>query len=122
MLTPCRRNARDNDGLNAAFNKCHSSARVVVENTIGVLKNSWRVLKRMHRQLNTKEDGQKFRYIIAATVVLQNMMARCNDVCADDNSADTDPVDSAAAAQENTTASAWREKMKLKVLRNNDLL
>lgn len=58
-----------------AFNKAHISARVVIENTFGRLKNRWRCLNK-DRTLHYRP--QKCAQIITACCVLHNIALKYN--------------------------------------------
>lgn len=66
VLTPYRRPQVVASTDNFDFNLIHSSARVAVENTIGVLKGRWRLLKNIPIQLNNPA--------ISVCVILHNYL------------------------------------------------
>lgn len=58
-----------------SFNKIHTSARVVIENTFGRLKNRWRCV---HRDRTLHYQPEKCAQIIIACCVLHNIAMKYN--------------------------------------------
>ncbi|KAG2190681.1 hypothetical protein INT47_012463 [Mucor saturninus] len=57
----------------------HSSARVAVENTIGVLKGKWRILKNIPIQINCEEDIMRIHELVHVCGLLHNYLILEND-------------------------------------------
>ena len=70
----CNENTRDQQ--QRYFNKMLCSARVVSENTYGMLKGRWRFLYK-----KTEAQSENLRYIIMACIALHNLCIAENDPC-----------------------------------------
>lgn len=74
VLTPYRKPQVVESIDNFDFNLIHSSARVAVENTIGVLKGRWRFLKNILIELNRPDDIVRINEAISVCVILHNYL------------------------------------------------
>ena len=90
VLTPFRRPQVLKSKKCEDFNKVHSSARVAVENTIGVLKGKWRILKNIPIQINCNEDVMKIDEMVSVCALLHNFLITENDNFAGDFFEDVD--------------------------------
>ncbi|KAG2190585.1 hypothetical protein INT47_000432, partial [Mucor saturninus] len=79
VLTPYRRPQVVSSVKCEDFNKVHSSARVAVENTIGVLKGKWRILKNILIQINCEEDIMRIHELVHVCGLLHNYLILEND-------------------------------------------
>ena len=74
-LTKCY-NENTRDQQQRYFNKMLCTARVVSENTYGMLKRGWRFLYK-----KTEAQAEHLRYIITACIALYNLCIAENDPC-----------------------------------------
>ena len=74
LIKCCNENTRDPQ--QRYFNKMLCSARVVSENTYGMLKGRWRFLYK-----KTEAQPENLRYIIMACIALHNLCIAENDPC-----------------------------------------
>ncbi|KAG2193939.1 hypothetical protein INT47_003509 [Mucor saturninus] len=79
VLTPYRRPQVVSSVKCEDFNKVHSSARVAVENTIGVSKGKWRILKNIPIQINCEEDIMRIHELVHVCGLLHNYLILEND-------------------------------------------
>lgn len=75
------------NSIEDTFNKAHVSARVVIENTFGRLKNRWRCV---HRDRTLHYQPEKCSRIILACCVLHNIALKYNIPDPEDESNDGD--------------------------------
>ena len=78
MLTPFR-NPQAQIEENAEFNVIFSSARVVVEHVMGLLKSRWSFLRGIRTQFRAKQDLEDINSQIVCAVVLHNIARLRND-------------------------------------------
>lgn len=81
LLTPYPGSARVMGEERWNYNYCHSSARMCVERSFGLLKARFRIL----RGTATVKDPARFSAMITAAVILQNISLDANDRAADDD-------------------------------------
>jgi hypothetical protein len=104
---------------NAMFNETLSSARVVIENAIGELKNRFSILRGIPVQVRKEDD---FAYILSlcqCTILLHNLSKVLKDDWEDlaDDGGNEDPISCERTVSE-TSAETFREQIKRHILRN----
>ena len=106
MLTPYR-NPQAQIEENAEFNLIFSSARVVVEHVMGLLKSRWSFLRGIRTQFRETKDLEDINSQIVAAVVLHNIVMLRKDLWTEPISND-DLIETHfnAAAIENVTDGA----------------
>jgi hypothetical protein len=71
------------EGEQLEFNRKISSARIIVEHVMGLLKGRWSSLRGLRVHLHKKEDTEKVNKWIITCLILHNMVTSFNDNCED---------------------------------------
>jgi hypothetical protein len=70
---------RNPQGEQSEFNMEFSSARIIVEHVMGLLKGRWGSLRGLRIQIHKKEDIERVNRWIVAVLILHNMVMKFND-------------------------------------------
>jgi len=76
------RNPQDDDKLE--FNRKLSSARIMVEHVMGILKGRWGSLRGLRLKIKEKEDTEKVNKWIVCCIILHNIVTGFNDNWSDE--------------------------------------
>ncbi|ETM48619.1 hypothetical protein L914_06852 [Phytophthora nicotianae] len=97
---------------NAFYNKTISSARVINENCIGLLKNRWMSLKEIRTQIKKKADFCHVNNHIIACVLFHNLGLALADEWDEDTADEEDDDEPRGTAEVGTSAQQKRERIK----------
>ena len=97
------------------FNSKLSSARILVEHVMGLLKGRWSSLRGLRVQIHKKEDTVKVNQWIVACLILHNMVLKFNDNWEEEISVDDESVNESEETVEENGIDL-RERIKRTIL------
>ncbi|KAJ0393686.1 hypothetical protein P43SY_008384 [Pythium insidiosum] len=123
LIVPYKQPAA-NSPENTTFNEIISSARVVNENCIGLIKNRWMSLKGVRTQIKAASDFKAVNDHVLTCVLLHNMAMVLEDTWYDDSNSDDEDDDEPQTIRSELVAAAQpraghirREQVKAVMLR-----
>lgn len=93
------------------FNRKISSARIIVEHVMGLLKGRWCSLRNLRIQIHKKEDVEKVNKWIVACLILHNMVTGFNDDWEDNFQENDTESDSEESETYEETGTELRERI-----------
>ncbi|ETN11176.1 hypothetical protein PPTG_10128 [Phytophthora nicotianae INRA-310] len=111
LITPYKLPAAAKDE-HAFYNETISSARVINETCIGLLKNRWMSLKEIRTQIKKKADFRHVNNHILACVLLHNLGLALADEWDEDTADEEDDDEPRGTAEVGTAAQQKRERIK----------
>lgn len=112
---------RSPGGNQLEFNRKFSSARIIVEHVMGLLKGRWSSLRGLRVQIQKKEDIERVNQWIVAILVLHNMVMKYKDNWNDEVLEDEpgyELVEENQVNHEAATGRELREMLKESMLQN----